>query len=105
MSKNLKIALGVTIGVVGLMVAVVPSLIRARTGSPNPCLNNLRQIEGAKQQWALENRKATNEVATWPDVDTYMRSRPVCPKGGTYLLGRIADPVRCSIGGPSHTLP
>ena len=89
---------------------VLPSFIRARsTSSQNVCLNNLRQIEGAKRQWALEYSKTTNAIPLWTDVQPYLGRGsqgpiPRCPQGGTYILGRVGEVPRCSIGGPGHSL-
>ena len=48
-------ALGVFLIVAGAVV--LPAFIRARrTSSQNACINNLRQIDGAKQQWALRKQ-------------------------------------------------
>jgi hypothetical protein len=49
------------------------------------CVNKLRQIDSAKQHWAEQNHKATNDVPTWEDLRSYVKSVPlVCPNGGTY---------------------
>lgn len=83
----------------------LPAFIRARTTpAMNACVNNLRQLDGAKEQWRLENHKSTNDVATWEDVLPYLRQKLACPQGGAYILGRVAEPPRCSFGG-THTLP
>lgn len=71
------------------------------------CINKLRQIDGAKLQWALENNVGTNAVATWSDIQTYLGQGrqvelPHCPEGGSYTLGRLDVPPRCSI--MSHNL-
>ncbi len=93
---------------VGLAVVAgvaLPSLLRARhTPAMNACVNNLRQLDGAKDQWRLQNHKTTNDVATWQDLLPYLRQKPGCPQGGTYILGRVGEPPRCSLGG-THTLP
>ena len=75
------------------------------------CLNNLRQLDGAKQQWMLENDKRTNEIPTWEDLKVYLGRGAEgstngirCPKGGTYTLGKGGELPLCSIGGPGHTL-
>jgi general secretion pathway protein G len=100
----------VAVAVVALAVAI-PNFIRATsTPASNACVNNLRQIEGAKQQWALENGKTTNDTPTWADIQPYLGRGlqgeiPKCPQGGTYILGRVGEPPRCSIGGPRHSLP
>jgi len=69
----------------------------------NACVNSLRQLDGAKQQWVLENHKTTNDVPAWQDLLPYLRQKPVCPEGGTYILGRVGELPRCSHGG-THSL-
>ena len=56
-------ALIIWIAIVLLAVALsIPNYVGVRRISPmNACINNLRQIDSAKQQWALENHK-TNEI-------------------------------------------
>ncbi len=102
----------VALVVVVLAVAVVPVFIRARnTSASNACVNHLRQIAGAKEQWAVENRKTTNDIPSWADIKPYLwhEEVPQCPDGGTYILGRVGEPPRCSlgpafVGGKSHEL-
>jgi hypothetical protein len=71
------------------------------------CINQLRLIDAAKQQWAHDHNK-TNGSVSWGDILPYLSrdskstNIPVCPKGGTYTLGNIEENPRCSIGG--HTL-
>lgn len=90
----------------GILAAVLPNFIRVRsTSSTAPCVNHLMQLDGAKQQWALEYRKTTNDVPTLEELRPYLKAMVVCPQGGTYLPGRVGEPTRCSIGGPSHTMP
>src|SRR5271168_3840168 len=80
------------------LVSSVHRFVRARsTSSQNACANNLRQIEGGKEVWALENGKTKNDHPSWNDVLPYIRPGPAggpprCPKGGTYILGRVGDP-------------
>ena len=49
-------------------------------------------IDGAKQQWALENKKPASALPTAADIAPYMRSNtlPVCPAGGVYTLNPIS---------------
>lgn len=80
-------------------------VIPARSTPANiVCIHNLRQIESAKQTWALENHKDTNDVVTWNDIRPYLRYLLQCPQGGTYILGKAGEQPRCSIGG-THVLP
>ena len=71
----------------------------------NACINNLRQIDAAKQQWALENDKPANAIPTAQDLLPYLQGGifPVCPSGGTYTINAVAVPPTCSV--PGHVLP
>jgi len=71
----------------------------------NACINNLRQLDGAKQQWALENRKTEAAVPTEQEVAVYLKDNtvPKCPGGGAYALNSVAAHPTCSIQG--HALP
>jgi hypothetical protein len=46
--------------------------------SLDACINRLRQIDGAKQQWAFEHRlNWTNDVSiTWQDIEPYIKHGP-----------------------------
>lgn len=66
------------------------------------CRSELHRISGAKEQWALENRKTRETVVTDADLvgpTLYMREMPKCPSGGSYTLGAVKDAPRCSIAG------
>jgi len=105
MSKK-PLVLFVVFLVIVVVAVALPSFIRARnTPSAASCINFLRQLDGAKQQWALENHKATNDAPSWPEITPYLKNPAVCPHGGTYTLGRVSELPKCSIGGDSHTLP
>ncbi|MCX6930226.1 MAG: hypothetical protein NT154_44500 [Verrucomicrobia bacterium] len=104
--------LGVAAALV-LAAVVLPAFIRDRKASASSsCVNNLRQIDGAKAQWALENHKATNDVVSWNDIKPYLGREvvPQCSDGGAYTLGRVGASPRCSlapafVGGTYHELP
>jgi len=70
----------------------------------NKCINNLRQIDGAKNEWALENNKAVGAVPTAQDIAPYIKldangNIPGCPSGGTYTIGAVGEQPSCSIHG------
>ena len=77
----------------------------AAVKAQNTCVNNLRQIDAAKQQWALEYRKKANDVPRPEDIAPYIihEALPKCPSGGTYTIGRVGEDPTCSI--PGHVLP
>src|SRR6186713_828664 len=67
------------------------------------CINGLRHIDGAKQQWALEHKLTTNALPTMADLLPYLTRNASddlgwfrCPSGGTYTIGRVADAPTCS---------
>jgi hypothetical protein len=84
-------------------VFVVPMLVRRiYERAANACINNLRQIDGAKEQWALENH-ITNRPVSTSDIQPYMGrgsagTFPICPAGGQYIIGKLGEDPRCTIG-------
>lgn len=68
------------------------------------CLNNLRQIDGAKQQWALEKQKPAGALLTAADLAPYLKSNPspACPAGGVYTFNPVGIAPICNI--PGHAL-
>jgi len=74
----------------------------------NHCGNNLRHIEAAKEQWALERHKTTNDTPTWNDfIGHYIKLMPVCQNGGTYTIGRVGELPTCSLSNsviPPHII-
>jgi hypothetical protein len=86
-----------------LAAIAVPNFVKARTTSQqNACINNLRQLDAAKNQWALENAKPASAVPTKSDLLPYLRSWPACPQGGSYTLNPVDQTPACSI--PNHQL-
>ena len=75
------------------------------SAAANPCINSLRMIEGAKDQWALENKKGTGDAASAQDLLPYLKNNalPACPQGGVYTLNAVGAMATCSI--PGHVLP
>lgn len=65
------------------------------------CINNLRQIDGATEQWALENRKPAGTEFRPDDIKDYVRGQqiPKCPSGGEYTFGRVDTAPTCSVAG------
>src|SRR5208283_2676611 len=87
-----------------LSAIAIPNFVKARAVSQkNACINNLRQLDAAKQQWALEKGKFASDVPTQEDLLPYLRKWPVCPQGGTYTINAVGQPPTCSI--PDHRLP
>jgi hypothetical protein len=90
----------------GMLAAIaIPNFIKAREAAQgNACINNLRQIDAAKQQWGLENNKKNTDTPTMKDLQTYLGNRTItCPQGGTYTIGSLSEAPECSI--PNHRMP
>jgi hypothetical protein len=117
MSKRAIFAvIAVVFAVLVLTALNFPFVVRPMSGSAaNGCVNTLRGLRGAKECWALEHNKTTNDIPTWDDLLPYFSSTftnhwwtngmVVCPGGGIYTLGRVGEPPTCSIGGPRHSIP
>ncbi|MCX6915517.1 MAG: type II secretion system protein [Verrucomicrobiota bacterium] len=102
----------IVVAIIGLLAAIaIPNFVRARTTSQkNACINNLRQIDGAVQQWALENKQASTVSAVAADVLPYLKSSVMCPSGGTtfadsYSLGAVSAKPSCVLVSATHILP
>jgi prepilin-type N-terminal cleavage/methylation domain-containing protein len=103
----------IVVAIIGLLVAIaIPNFVKARTASQtNACINNLRQIDGAIRQWALEKKVAANATITHADVSPYLRNDPVCPAGGnstfarTYTVTDVETEPSCNVVPDQHMLP
>jgi prepilin-type N-terminal cleavage/methylation domain-containing protein len=64
----------IVVAIIGLLAAIaIPNFVKARkTSQTNACLNNLRQIDGAKQQWALETAAAVGATPTAAAITPYL---------------------------------
>jgi peptidoglycan hydrolase CwlO-like protein len=77
----------------------------ALVANASACINNLRTIDAAKTQWAVDKNKAATDVPTAQDLLPYFKDGifPVCPDGGTYAINSLNDPPTCTVTG--HALP
>ncbi len=96
----------IVVAIIGLLAAIaVPSFMKARTTSQqNACINNLRQIESGKEQWAMAAMQDTGDTVCTTAVDDYIKGNttPTCPAGGTYSYNSIGTVSSCSITSPTH---
>ena len=86
----------IIIPVVIVLVAIaIPNFVRAReTSCLNSLGNNLRIIEGAKEQWALDNRKLPTDPVSLNDLTAYFKNNsiPVAVAGETYAVTTAGAP-------------
>jgi hypothetical protein len=71
----------------------------------NTCLNNLRAIDAAKLQWALDKDKNVDSTPRPEDLLPYLKDNafPACPDGGTYSIRTVDELPTCTA--PNHVLP
>ena len=97
----------IVVAIIGLLAAIaIPNLARARgTAQKQACIAQLRNIQGAKEQWAFAEKKADGaSTAGFEDaINQLMDKAPKCPGGGTYQYGSIgSEPANyptCSVAG------
>jgi Tfp pilus assembly major pilin PilA len=89
--------------VVGLLAAIaIPNFVKARqTAQYNAIVNNLRQIEAAKMQWALENRKRAGDAVAERDLAEYLKGGGIKPVAGeSYQLNPVGTPATATLSQP-----
>lgn len=104
----------IVVAIIGLLAAIaIPNFVKARTTSQtNACINNLRQIDGAIQQWALENKAAESAAVTGTDIAPYLKNNVYCPSAGSvtafdssYAVSTVSNTPTCKIVAATHKLP
>src|SRR5271163_4871778 len=95
----------IVVAIIGLLAAIaIPNFVKARaTSQANACINNLRQIDAAANQFALEQKHITGDPISFPsDLTPYIKlnvnsSIPPCPAGGTYTDPSVGASPACSL--------
>ena len=99
----------IVVAIIGLLAVIaIPNFVRSRnTTQRNTCINSLRQIDSAKHQWALENKKSDTDTPTFVEVKLYIKNIvfPTCPASGTYTIGAVNTDPTCSKNADGHVLP
>jgi prepilin-type N-terminal cleavage/methylation domain-containing protein len=114
MKKNTKkgftlVEIMIVVLIIGILMAIaVPNFIQARsTSRKNSCIANLKQIDSAKEQYAMEAKLDTGATVTSGNIaPTYIKAFPTCPGGGTYTIAVVGTNPSCSLSATQgHTLP
>ncbi len=102
--KNAKgftlVEIMIVVAIIGLLAAIaVPNFVQARqTARTNSCINNMRLIESAKEQWALETGADDGAAVVDADIQPYLKNNtvPVCPVGNTaYVITAVGTNQDC----------
>ena len=105
------VEIAIVAAIIGLLAVIaVPNLTRARTDARrSACINNLRLINAAKEEYALANNVDTGGNVDAADVETYLGDNvmPVCPSAGTYTINIVGTTPSCSKSATPdlHVLP
>ena len=103
----------IVVAIIGLLAAIaIPNFVKARTtAQANACINNLRQLDGAVQQWALEMKQPATASVGLTDITPYIKldsagNLPSCPANGTYSVTAVDTQPSCSLStaSPPHAL-
>jgi prepilin-type N-terminal cleavage/methylation domain-containing protein len=107
----------IVVAIIGLLAAIaIPNFVHSRARSQaTACINNMRQIDSAIQQFAMETGKAPGSTISFPsDLTPYIKlnsasSIPGCPANGTYTVQLVGNTpsVLCSLSttvDPPHVL-
>lgn len=95
----------VVVAIIGLLAAMaIPNIKRAiDTSRARICASNQKQIDGAKELWALEKKQPLTATPTDGELfgkGLYIAHKPGCPAGGAYALGRVEESCTCDV--PRH---
>ncbi len=83
--------------------AASPSVEQNLTAYKMECINNLRQIDAATEQWAITNKKSPGDIPEYEGLLSFLPSPPVCPQGGAYTFSGVGKKPTCNM--PEHVLP
>ncbi len=108
----------IVVAIIGLLAAIaIPNYLNARSKSQQTaCINNLRQLDQAKQAWAMEKGKSSSDTPVPSDVQPYLGrgssgTLPYCPLDSTrvfinsYTLGDVSNAPVCNLNGSGQKEP
>ncbi|HEX3627335.1 MAG TPA: von Willebrand factor type A domain-containing protein [Verrucomicrobiae bacterium] len=100
-TQSLAVAAIIIFVICGLAAISLPNFVKARaTSQANSIINNARQIDAAKNEWALETHKPADAVPTSNDLTPYLEGNKIRSVAGEkYVLGRVSEPTVAELGG------
>jgi prepilin-type N-terminal cleavage/methylation domain-containing protein len=92
----------IVVVLIGMLATIaIPNFIKARsTSQTSACINNLRQVDDAIQQWALETKKSAAAAVDFTDISGYLKNVVICPSGGiafsdSYTISDVGSKPVC----------
>ena len=105
----------IVVAIIGMLAAIaIPNYAKARQKAQMAlCVVNLRVIDDAVEQWALDARKQPGDAVQYNDISGFFKHSVVCPSGGTsfedsYQVSGVDQPpvcLRVTAGEYAHRLP
>ena len=106
------IELMIIVAIIAIILAIgIPSFFRISALSKRTaCIENLRKITVAVDQWAIDSNINTGDKLTQDQENyvysNYLRSKPACPSGGEYVINPVGSnpQVQCTLENEGHKL-
>lgn len=106
----------IVVAIIGLLAAIaIPNFVKARTtAQKNACINNLRIIDAAVEQWGIESMQKAGATVTATNIDPYIRggtAKMYCPADAaktfatSYTITTLGAAPACQIDATNHKLP
>ena len=101
----------IVVAIIAVLASIaIPSFMQSRTSArASACINNLRLIDSAKQQYATASATCANSTVLYmSDIYMYIKGAgatngPICREGGTYTVGAVSNNPTCSFSGHALT--
>jgi prepilin-type N-terminal cleavage/methylation domain-containing protein len=102
----------IVVAIIGLLAAIaIPSFVKSRnTARKNACINNLRQIDSAKEQASMATEIAVEAAPVLSEIQPYLKSAPTCPAdtaktfATSYSINAMGTAPTCLINAADHVL-
>ena len=107
------VELMIVVAIIGMLAAIaIPSFVRARSQSQTQaCINNLRQIDDASQEWALDTLQGQSANVSFNNIQPYLKNQITCPSAGdsasfasSYTLTTVSNKPVCNYFPATHML-
>ena len=82
----------IVVSLIGLLAAIaIPRFLKSReTAQLGSIIGNLRIVESAKDQWALQNQKGTGDTPDWIGLSDFIKGGTVKPATSeTYTINSV----------------
>ena len=102
----------IVVAIIGLLAAIaIPNFMKSReTTRMNACISNLKQIDSAKEQWAIAENEAEGADCEADNIKDYIKGNavPKCPANKEdYDINPIGTDPECGYDSTDypHKLP